>query len=64
MGRATEGSGPMGDSGTVGEVWPLPMQVEMLLVKAMVLGLPAWQKRRRCIVSVKYQSVKQKRLPK
>jgi hypothetical protein len=50
--NATVGSEPTGSSGTVGEIWPGPMHVLMLLVKARVLGRRAWQRRRRDIVSI------------
>ena len=50
--KAIVGSEPIGSSGTVGEVWPSPMHVLILLVKARVLGRPAWQRRRSDIVSV------------
>ena len=52
-----EGSEPIGDSGmvsegVVGEKGAGPMHVLILLVNAKVLGRPAWQRRRRDIVSI------------
>jgi hypothetical protein len=50
--RDTEGSSPIGVSGTVGEDCPMPMHVLTLLVNMNVFGRPACARRMRDIVPV------------
>jgi hypothetical protein len=50
--RDTEGSSPIGVSGTVGEGYPIPMHVATLLVNMNVFGRPACARRIRDMVPV------------